>query len=113
MTFNALSTGERVKIMKLAEKLKSSREKENLTQLKVAEFLGVNVRTIARYEAGQLLPPLDKIKQLAELYNVPVAYLVSESSEMDSVKQWISTLSPSELTELQTYIEQQLSSAQA
>lgn len=97
----------------LSVKLKESRNKSGFTQAEVASKLGISERTVRGYEGGKLLPPLDKIKQLADLYNVPTAYLVSESSEMDSVKQWISTLSPSELTELQTYIEQQLSSVQA
>ncbi len=99
--------------MKLNEKLKKVRLDAGLSQMEVAEHLNIKQMTVSKYETGKLLPPLDKIKQLAELYNVPTAYLVSESSEMDSVKQWISTLSPSELTELQQYINEQLSSAQA
>jgi transcriptional regulator with XRE-family HTH domain len=97
----------------LSVKLKESRNKSGFTQAEVASKLGISERTVRGYEGGKLLPPLDKIKQLADLYNVPTAYLVSESSEMDSVKQWISTLSPSELTELQNYINEQLSSTQA
>lgn len=100
--------------MKLNEKLKKGRLDAGLSQMEVAEHLNIKQMTVSKYETGKLLPPLDKIKQLAELYNVPVAYLVAESdSEVNSIKKWISTLSPSELTELQTYIDQQISSTQA
>ncbi|HIX69218.1 MAG TPA: helix-turn-helix domain-containing protein [Candidatus Enterococcus stercoravium] len=92
--------------MLLSEKLKQSRKDSKLTLATVADRLSINVSTLTRYENGKTLPPLDKLRVLSTIYNVPLGYLVTDSAS--SMKQWISSLSPTELQALQEFINEQL-----
>lgn len=95
--------------MSLGSKLKQARNKSKLTLAATAEKLQINISTLTRYENDSVLPPLDKLETLAKLYNVPLTYLVTDSEgSTDSVKQWISNLSPTELQALQEFIQKQL-----
>lgn len=53
--------------MKAPTKLKRWREAENLTQLELAQKLGVTERTAARYERGESIPPAARCSQIAKL----------------------------------------------
>lgn len=45
----------------------------------MAEYLKINRSTYGEYERGVITPPIDKIKLIAEFFEVTVAYLVGES----------------------------------
>ena len=62
----------------LGEKIKKYREEKKMTQLEVAEVLGVKPATISKYEAGTLEPNIDSLKKLAELFEVSVDELLKE-----------------------------------
>ncbi len=50
--------------------LVSLRKMKNLTQEDVAEKVGVSRQAVAKWEAGETVPDLDKCKTLAELFEV-------------------------------------------
>lgn len=52
--------------------LKALRINKKITQQFVAEKLGVTSRTIANWEAGRTYPDLKQLKDLEELYGVPL-----------------------------------------
>ena len=52
----------------LGEKIKKSREEKKITQVEVAEVLGVKPSTISKYENGTLEPNIESLKKLAELF---------------------------------------------
>ncbi len=60
----------------LANKLKQAREEAHLSQLQVGKDLKVSDKTISGYESSRILPPLDKLMQIAELYKKPLGYFV-------------------------------------
>ena len=62
----------------LGEKIKKYREEKKLTQMEVAEVLGVKPTTISKYEAGTLEPNIESLKKLAELFEVSVDKLIKE-----------------------------------
>ena len=62
----------------LGEKIKKYREEKKLTQVEVAEVLGVKPATISKYEAGTLEPNIEALKKLAELFEVSVDELLKE-----------------------------------
>ena len=53
---------------------------KNLTQEQVAESLNVEQETISRFERGATLPPLLRLIDLAELFDVPLDTFVRASS---------------------------------
>lgn len=62
----------------LGEKIKKYREEKKMTQVEVAEVLGVKPATISKYEAGSLEPNIESLKKLAELFGISVDELLKE-----------------------------------
>ena len=62
----------------LGEKIKLYRESKNMTQVEIAESLGVKPATISKYESGALEPNIESLKRLAEIFNVSVDKLIKE-----------------------------------
>ncbi|MCR5357413.1 MAG: helix-turn-helix domain-containing protein [Lachnospiraceae bacterium] len=54
----------------LSDNLVQLRKIRNLTQEDVAEEVGVTRQSVAKWEAGETLPDIEKCKLLAELYGV-------------------------------------------
>lgn len=57
--------------MKLEEKLVSMRKEKGLSQMKLAEMMGVSRQAISRWEVGASVPSTDNLKFLGNLYGVP------------------------------------------
>lgn len=55
------------------------------TQQKTAELLGIALRTYQHYEEGSRCPSLDLLKQIGEIFNVPVDYLLGRDSFLESL----------------------------
>lgn len=64
--------------MEFSKRFKKLREDAGLTQAEVAEKLDITGRAIGAWEAGRSKPRLDKMKQLADLFGVPVSELLGE-----------------------------------
>lgn len=56
------------------KKLRTAREKRELSQEALAEKTNRSRSSILGYEAGKRLPPIEDLPLLAEVLNVPVAY---------------------------------------
>lgn len=63
------------------ERLKECRNKNNLTQKQLAEFLDTTTRNYQRYEAGVLEPNIEKLISLADFFRVSLDYLVGCSDD--------------------------------
>jgi transcriptional regulator with XRE-family HTH domain len=61
--------------------LKRLRESKELTQIQVADALGIAKNTYIGYEKGDREPRLNEIKKLAELFNVTLGELCLESRD--------------------------------
>lgn len=57
-------------------KIKELRKKKKLTQEELAEKINVTKLTISRWERGERVPKSDKAQQLADFFNVSVAYML-------------------------------------
>lgn len=79
-----------------------------MTQAELAEHLQINIRTLRRYEAGEVQPNYDKLLQLADLFSVSVDYLLGKPVTTEALQSYVADLSPAELKALQDYISQQL-----
>lgn len=63
--------------MDVGNRLRTARQKRNLTLAFVGEVLGKTEATVQRYESGNIKNlKLETIERLAMLYNVPPAYLM-------------------------------------
>lgn len=72
--------------MEFSKRFKKLREDAGLTQAEVAKKLDITGRAIGAWEAGRSKPRLDKMKQLADLFGVPVSELLGERPVVGSSK---------------------------
>lgn len=66
------------------------RKKNRYSRKEIAQILGVNEMTVGAYERGEKNPPIDRIIQLAEFFNISLDALVcgdvDDLEKSDSVK---------------------------
>ncbi|WP_372878695.1 helix-turn-helix transcriptional regulator [Spongiibacter marinus] len=67
--------------MEFHEHIKKLRESKELTQIQVAEAVGVAKNTYIGYEKGSREPRLNELKKLAELFGVSLGELCLESRD--------------------------------
>ena len=60
----------------VADRLKIIREDRNKTKEQVAAYLEIQLRAYQRYEAGERVPDLEKLKSLARYFNCSLDHLV-------------------------------------
>jgi transcriptional regulator with XRE-family HTH domain len=64
----------------LGAKLKNLRKERNLTQAELSRVLGLSENYIAKVESG-VRPSMETFRKLADFFQVPVEYLVSERED--------------------------------
>ena len=67
--------------MEFSERLKDLRKQAGLTQVGVAEKLGISQPAYASWERGVKKPTQDNLVKIAQTLNVSVGYLVGNSEE--------------------------------
>lgn len=63
----------------LGERLRRLRESVKLSQVKMAELLGVKQSSINRYEQGQSTPSLETLVRYADYFDVSLDYLLART----------------------------------
>lgn len=76
--------------MDFSERLKELRKKANLTQVEVAEKLGISQPAYASWERGVKKPTQENLVRIAQVLNASVDYLVGnsedKSDELDNIE---------------------------
>lgn len=67
--------------MTLREKLIVSRDRAGLSQMELANQLGVSRQAVSRWESGDTTPTMDKLKALAKLYGVSLDWLFGDTAD--------------------------------
>lgn len=67
--------------MEFSERLKNLRRQAGLTQVEVAEKLGISQPAYASWERGVKKPTQENLVKIAQVLNVSVDYLVGNSEE--------------------------------
>lgn len=52
----------------MAAKLRGKRAEADLSQAEASEMAGINITTLSKYEAGDIVPSAEKVFKLAEVY---------------------------------------------
>lgn len=77
------------------ERLKQLRKEKGLTQVTLAETLGVSKGTVAMWETGKRMPGFDMLARLSELFDKRVDYIIGTSEDHRSA-----TLTEEEVAQL-------------
>ncbi len=70
--------------MEVREILRQERERRNLKQEEVANYLNIGRVAYTLYETGKNQPTCESICKLADLYNVSTDYLLGRTQEAKS-----------------------------
>lgn len=63
----------------MVENLKKLRTKKGITQAQLAEMLGISQQSINKYENQNAEPDIETLKNLADLFNTSIDYLVGHT----------------------------------
>jgi len=67
--------------MKLNEKIIMARKKAGMSQIDLADAMGVSRQSVSKWETGEANPEIGKLTMLANTLNCSVDWLLSESDE--------------------------------
>jgi transcriptional regulator with XRE-family HTH domain len=67
--------------MTFSERLKELRDKNKMSQSKLAELTGLHYTQIGRYEKGKSMPSSDVLSKFAEIFSVSIDYILDGSIE--------------------------------
>ena len=70
--------------MKLNEKIMYCRKKAGLSQLDLADLLGVSRQSVSKWETGESNPDISKITPLAKAFGVTADWLLSEEEPVET-----------------------------
>lgn len=71
--------------MELKEKLSILRKLHKITQMELADKLGVSRQAVSKWEQGTALPSTENLIHLSELYGVPLEILAKSNLSLDQV----------------------------
>ena len=66
-------------MIKFAERLRELRREKKVTQSKMADFLGIKLRSYQNYEGGSRRPYYEGLVALADYFDVTTDYLLGRS----------------------------------
>jgi len=64
--------------MEFKDRLKDLRKKRGLSQVALAERLGLSKSTIGAYETGDITPSVEALNAIADFFNVDLDYLLGK-----------------------------------
>lgn len=73
---------------KLGINIRKEREARKLTQDELGKILGVSKQTVSSWEKGDKKPRVDKLNNLAELFNTSVDALLEKTSVPDESEKY-------------------------
>ena len=72
--------------MNFSEKLRVLRKKAGLTQMELAQAIGISQAAITDYERGRRIPTMDKISPMAKALKVSYEELLKTDSKVNDTK---------------------------
>ena len=97
--------------MTIGQKIKKHRKALKMTQTELGECLGVQKNAVSKWETGRVEDiPTGKIRQMAEIFDVPVDYLMQDDkltpasdTEQDRLAEILNRLNPEGRRQLMTF----------
>lgn len=82
---------------KVAKNIKNARTKKNMTQLELADIVGVSYQAVSNWERGNSMPDIGKISDIAKALDIDVTELLGNDNGTTAVKKVLEK-SPEPLT---------------
>ena len=71
-------------LIMFAQRLKELRKKNNITQVQLAEKLGVSKGTVAMWETGKRQPNFETLEELSDIFDRRIDYILGSSNDESS-----------------------------
>jgi transcriptional regulator with XRE-family HTH domain len=68
-------------LTELALRIREARRNAHLSQDELGKFIGVSDKSVSAYEQGRSMPPITKLKKIAESTNHPLSYFTMEENQ--------------------------------
>jgi transcriptional regulator with XRE-family HTH domain len=70
----------------IAKNLVILRKENNLTQIKLAQKINFSDKAVSRWEKGEVLPDIETLYKLSEIYSVPISSILEEHENVNKSK---------------------------
>lgn len=70
----------------VAKNIINLRKKSGFTQIELAQQINYSNKAISRWENGEVLPDIETLQNLSEVFNVPLTYLLEEHNNEEEIK---------------------------
>ena len=70
----------------IAENISNLRQTNGMTQLELAEKLNYSDKAVSKWERGESIPEIGTLTAIADLFDVPLDYMVKKTYDKSSVK---------------------------
>lgn len=67
--------------MPTGTRIREARERKGLTTTELAFHLGKSAQTVIAYEAGSITPPLEVVREMADLLETSIDHLVGRLTD--------------------------------
>lgn len=70
----------------IGKKIVNLRKTNNITQMELADLMGVSYQAVSNWERGNSMPDISKLPELAKVLNISIDELLSEEKSLNFVK---------------------------
>lgn len=86
--------------MDVAKKIRTARNQKNMTQMALADEMGVSYQAVSNWERGNSLPDIGKLPDLCRILDVSIADIFGEEEESETITHLVDneTVEPEKLT---------------
>lgn len=91
-------------LVSLAKRIREARKNARLSQAKLAESIGVSDKSVSSYEKGRSIPPLGKLKKIAESTHHPIQYFTEEITDDIAIERKLQVIE-SEIEEIKKLLK--------
>ncbi len=75
---------------KIGKRIKTARTEHNMTQMDLADVMGISYQAVSNWERGNSMPDISKLPELCELLNLNLEELMGNADTVNTVKKMIS-----------------------
>ena len=83
----------------IGKKIVNLRKINNITQMELADLMGVSYQAVSNWERGSSMPDISKLPELAKIFGVTIDELLSGEESLDFIKNVIDSKDDSYLKE--------------
>lgn len=91
--------------VEVGKKIAKLRKENNMTQMELADLMGVSFQAVSNWERGNSMPDISKLPELADLFHVSIDFLLGDASAANIIKKVQEKLPLSVEEDLQDYVK--------